>query len=165
MTAPRITTRAAVRRDLKTLVALCDALNAHLDMPTGRLEAKTFNAAIFGRNAFVFADLAEAAAAKGKPAIVGYALSHDAFSTDFGERGLFLVDLYVEPGFRRSGAGAALMRAVARRAKARGATHVWWASSTTNAPARRFYGAIGATDERFHAHTLAGRAFEKLART
>ena len=86
---PRIATRTATSRDLKTLIALCDALNAHLDMPTGRIETKSFRSALFGRNAFLFADVAQAAQeGRREPEIVGYALSHDAFSTDFGIPGL-----------------------------------------------------------------------------
>lgn len=163
--ASKITCRAAGPRDLKTVVALCDALNAHLGMPTGRLEDKNFRSALFGRSAFVFADLAEAVEdGETRPEVVGYALSHDCFTTDFGERGVYLIDVYVEPAWRRSGAGLALMRAVARRARARGASHLWWASATSNTPARRFYAALGASDERFHAHTLSGAAFDKLAR-
>lgn len=161
---PRIATRTATSRDLKTLIALCDALNAHLDMPTGRIETKSFRSALFGRNAFLFADVAQASQeGRREPEIVGYALSHDAFSTDFGERGLFLVDIFVAPGWRRAGAGDALIKAVAKRAKARGGTHVWWASAPSNRPARRFYAAVGASDERFHAHTLSGAAFTRLA--
>lgn len=157
-------TRTAGPRDLDAVLMLCDSLNAHLAMPTGRLEKKEFRAALFGRNAFVFADLVEAATPyDARPAVVGYALSHDAFSTDFGERGMFLVDLYVEPCWRRAGAGLALMKAVMVRTKARGGSHVWWASSTTNAPARRFYQSLGASDERFRAHTLSGRDFDRLA--
>ena len=162
--ASKITCRAAGPRDLKTVVALCDALNAHLDMPTGRLEEKKFRAAMFGRNAFVFGDLAEAVEdGEARPEVVGYALSHDCFTTDFGDRGVYLIDVYVEPAWRRSGAGLALMKTVARRAKSRGASHLWWASATANTPARRFYAAVGASDERFHAHTLAGKAFDRLA--
>lgn len=159
-----ITCRAAGPRDLKTLVALCDALNAHLGMPTGRLEEKQFRAALFGRNAFVFGDLAEAIEdGETRPEIVGYSLSHDCFTTDFGARGMFLIDVYVEPAWRRSGAGLALIKAAARRTKSRGGAHLWWASASSNAPARRFYAAVGASDERFHAHTLAGKAFDRLA--
>lgn len=163
MTA-RVAIRQAEMRDLKTVVALCDALNDHLGMETGRLKPAEFRAALFGRNGFLIADVAEApTGSKTRPRIVGYALSHDAFSTDFGERGMFLVDLYVEPDFRRVGAGAALLKAVARRTKARGGTHVWWASAPTNRAARRFYEASGADEDRFCAHTLAGRAFARLA--
>ena len=165
MAAATFAVRVATLRDIRALVALCDALNAHLDMPTGRLRASAFRDAMFGRSAFVFADVAEAPGeGRRKPRLVGYALSHDAFSTDFGERGMFLIDLYVEPDLRRAGVGRALMKQVAKRTKARGGTHVWWASATSNRQARRFYGAIGADDERFRAHTLSGRDFEKLAR-
>lgn len=159
-----MTSRAAGPRDFKTLVALCDALNAHLGVATDRFDQRAFRAALFGKNAFVFADVVEATEpGETRAGVVGYALTHDCFSTDFGERGLYLVDIFVEPAWRRTGAGLVLMKAVARRAKKRGATHVWWASAPSNASARKFYGALGAADDRFHAHTLSGRTFEKLA--
>lgn len=163
-TSAAVSIRNAGLRDLKTIIALCDALNAHLSMPTGRIDEKKFRAALFGKTAFVFGDIAEGVENDRRPEIIGYALSHDAFSTDFGARGLFLIDLYVEPAWRRAGAGLALLKAVARRARERGGNHVWWASANSNFQARRFYDAIGAEDERMHVHTLVGRAFEKLSR-
>lgn len=183
-----ILTRPAGPRDLKALMAMCDALNAQSNVPTGRLDPKGFRAALFGKRAFVFGDIAEAAdtdepgsrlapAAAGRsprrpPAReigygrrrpVGYALSHDAFTTDYGERGMYLVDVYVEPAWRRTGIGKALMAAVAARAQARGGTHVWWASMPFNYRARRFYARLGATDETLHSHAVFGKAFDRLA--
>lgn len=159
-----ISVRSAAPRDLKALIAMCEALNAHSGLPTGRLDPKRYRAALFGRSAFLFADLAEAAeSGEEGSSIVGYVLSHDAFTTDYGERGMYVVDLYVEPGWRRAGVGKRLMAAAAARAKARGGTHLWWASMPSNYPARRFYEALGATDERIHSHALFDRAFERLA--
>jgi ribosomal protein S18 acetylase RimI-like enzyme len=160
-----ISVRSAAPRDLKALVAMCDALNAHSGLPTGRLDPKQYRAALFGKNAFLFADLAEAMErGEEHPSIAGYILTHDAFTTDFGERGMYVVDLYVEPGWRRAGVGKKLMAAAAARTKARGGTHLWWASMPANHPARRFYEALGATDERIHSHAVFDRPFEKLAR-
>lgn len=158
--------RPAAPRDLKALLAMCDALNAHSGLPTGRLDPKEFRAALFGRRAFMYADIAEAVETeepgqRGGP--VGYALSHDAFSTDFGERGVYLIDIYVEPAWRRAGVGEALMAAVAARAKERGGSHVWWATMPFNYQARRFYAHLGASDEPFHTHAVFGKAFERLA--
>jgi GNAT superfamily N-acetyltransferase len=161
-----VSVRPAAPRDLKALLAMCDALNAQSGIPTGRLDPKQFRAALFGRRAFMFADIAEAsetgdAAHGGGP--VGYALSHDAFSTDFGERGAYLIDVYVEPAWRRAGVGKALMAAVAARARERGGTHVWWATMPFNYQARRFYARLGASDEPFHTHAVFGKAFDRLA--
>lgn len=159
-----ITVRPAAPRDLKTLIAMCDALNAHSGLPTGRLEPKNFRAALFGPSAFLFADIAtamEAGDRRASPA--GYTLSHDAFTTDYGERGMYLVDVYVEPAWRRAGVGKRLMAAAAARAKARGGTHLWWASMPANYPARRFYAALKASDEKLHSHAVFGGPFERLA--
>lgn len=160
-----ITIRPGAPRDLKVLLAMCDALNAHSGVPTGRLDPKEFRAALFGKHAFVFADIAEAMDTEeegAELAPVGYSLSHDAFTTDYGERGMYVVDLYVEPAWRRAGVGQNLMTAAAARAKTRGATHLWWGSMPANFSARRFYASIGATDERIHTHGLFGKPFDKL---
>jgi GNAT superfamily N-acetyltransferase len=117
---------------------------------------------MFGARAFLFADVAEAFGKQG-PRLIGYALSHDCFTTDFGERGLYMVDLYVDVGWRRSGAGKRLMAAVAARARRRGATHLWWSSMPGNLPARRFNASLGANSERIVSHALFGQAFDKLA--
>lgn len=161
---PVISVRAAAPRDLRTIVAMCDALNAHSGLPTGRLDPRGFRAALFGRRAFVFADIAEAMEeGEDRPSPAGYALSHDSFTTDYGERGMYLIDIYVEPAWRRAGVGRRLLAAVAARARRRGATHLWWASMPRNYQARRFYAALGASDEPLHSHALFGRAFERLA--
>ena len=158
--------RSAAPEDVKALVALCDALNAHSGLPTGRLKASEFRAALFGSKAFMNADIAETRAMRGaSPALVGYALSHDSFTTDFGERGVYVVDLFVEVGWRRRGVATRLMAAVAARAKRRGASHMWWASMPRNFPARRFYADLGAVDEAIHSHAIFGKPFERLART
>ncbi len=160
-----IRVRAATRRDVKAIVAMCDSLNAHSGLPTGRLDARQFRAALFGSRSFLFADVAEATGRgrRGATRSVGYALSHDSFTTDFGERGVYMVDLYVEAGWRRAGVGKKLMAAVAARAARRGATHIWWSSMPGNSPARRFYASLGAVDEPIRSHALFGKPFEKLA--
>jgi ribosomal protein S18 acetylase RimI-like enzyme len=76
---------------------------------------------------------------------------------------MYVVDLYVEPAWRRAGIGRELIAAAAARSKARGGTHLWWASMPSNAPARRFYDEIGADDVRLHSHALIGKPFEKFA--
>lgn len=159
-----VTVRAAGPRDLKLLVEMCDALNAYSGITPGRLDPKQFRAALFGKTAFVFGDMAFAMEeGERRPSPAGYALCHDGFTTDFGERGMYLIDLYVEPAWRRAGVGRRLLAAVAARTKARGGTHVWWASMSGNFQARRFYAALGASDEKMHSHSLFGRPFERLA--
>ena len=159
-----ISVRAAAPRDLHALVAMCDELNAYSNLPVGRLDPKNFRSVLFGKRAFVFADIAEAVEeGDRRPSVAGYALSHDAFTTDYGERGMYLIDVYVEPAWRRAGVGRRLMAAVAARTKKRGGTHLWWASMAANYRARRFYKKLQATDETLHGHALFGKPFDKLA--
>lgn len=159
-----VSIRSAEPRDVKALVAMCDALNAYSGLPTGRLDPKAYRSALFGKDAFLFAEIAEAEIYdRARPRAAGYVLAHDAFTTDFGERGMYIVDLYVEEEWRRAGVGRRLVEAAAARAKARGGTHLWWASMPGNYAARRFYDSLGASDERIHSHAVFGKAFERLA--
>ena len=152
------TIREARRQDLPAILRMMDSLNAYSGLPTGRLDAASLAAALFGRARFLFGDVAFL----GRDA-VGYALSHDAFTSDTAERALYRVDLFVEPAARGSGAGIALMGAVAARAQARGATHLLWLSMNHNWRTRRFYARLGASDDKVHHHMLEGAPFRRLA--
>ncbi|MEM9706341.1 MAG: GNAT family N-acetyltransferase, partial [Pseudomonadota bacterium] len=125
--------------------------------------ARTFRAALFGNNAFVFRAVADAEDEDRKIQVIGYAISHDSFSTDDGQRGMYLADLFVEEAWRREGAGRALIEAVSKRARQRGATHLWWTSLSQNYQARRFYKRLGATDHPVHAHAIDGPAFDRFS--
>src|SRR4051794_31425588 len=51
----------------------------------------------------------------------------------------YLQDLFTTPEARRSGAGTALIEAVVERARAAGASRVYWLTHETNATARSLY--------------------------
>lgn len=55
----------------------------------------------------------------------------------------YLQDLWVEPEFRGSGVGAALIRAVYAAADTAGAPDVYWLTAEDNAPARLVYDKVG----------------------
>lgn len=57
---------------------------------------------------------------------------------------LFLKELYVAAAARGGGVAAALMRALARRARAAGCVRVDWTAEVDNAPARALYEGLGA---------------------
>ena len=75
---------------------------------------------------------------------VGCALFFHNYSTFLGRRGLYLEDLFVIPAARGRGHGTALIRALARRAVARGCGRFEWAVLDWNQPAIDFYRALGA---------------------
>lgn len=75
---------------------------------------------------------------------VGFALFFPIYSTFEAAWGLYLEDLYVRPDARGTGAGLALLRAVAQEATRRGAPRLDWVVLDWNAPAVAFYERLGA---------------------
>lgn len=103
------------------------------------------------------------ASSDGEPA--GCAIWHRSFSTFRGRETLYLEDLSVLPQFRRRGIAAALLKAVARLAVARGLPSVSWLMMAWNEGARALYESAGAEVEDGNCHCrLHGEALERLAR-
>jgi GNAT superfamily N-acetyltransferase len=59
---------------------------------------------------------------------------------------VYLNDLFVTPGLRKSGAGRALIEAIYKRADEIGAERVYWLTHETNTTARKLYDAIAVND-------------------
>lgn len=117
------------------------------------------NRAIFGADAFVQALVAFA----GK-ACVGYALFFPVFKSFRGERAIFLEDLYVSQKMRGKGFGLAMLKEVARTAKAGGFVRMDWQALKWNEPAVNFYKNLGAeSDDENLDFRLRGANFENLA--
>ncbi|WP_432835437.1 N-acetyltransferase family protein [Dactylosporangium sp. CA-092794] len=102
------------------------------------LTAEQLTAALFGPAPAVFCHVAEAAGAP-----VGMALWFLTYSTWEGVHGIYLEDLYVRPAARGTGAGKALVAALAATCVERGYPRLEWAVLHWN-PAREFYAALGA---------------------
>jgi GNAT superfamily N-acetyltransferase len=80
----------------------------------------------------------------GGPAVVGLAIWYVTFSTWRGRHGLWLEDLFVQPAFRRLGAGRALLSELASICTDRGYARMEWWVLDWNEPAHRFYRGAGA---------------------
>jgi GNAT superfamily N-acetyltransferase len=114
---------------------------------------------LFGPRPFAEVLLAEEAGA-----VVGFALFFPSYSTFPGTPGIYLEDLFVEPGHRGRGHGKALLRAVARLALERGCGRVGWSVLNWNEPAARFYRSLGAVPVgESTAYRLAGDALAAAA--
>lgn len=100
---------------------------------------------IFGSSGFVEAIVAELEEATEEHRIVGFALFFSTYSTFRGQAGLYLEDLYVQPAFRGTGVGKALLASVAARAVERGCGRLEWSVLNWNEPAIGFYRKLGAT--------------------
>ena len=149
--------RAATRDDAASIAALGRELNIHQRDPV-----ELFDEAAVRRDGFGDAPHFEGVIAELDGEAVGYALFHIAYETGQAARGLYMVDLYVREGAQRRGIGRALVAAVARIAKDRGKSFVWWATKDWNTDAQAFYRSLGAIEEPVVAHALFGEAFEAL---
>jgi GNAT superfamily N-acetyltransferase len=78
----------------------------------------------------------------GTPA--GFALYFFNYSTFLARPGLYLEDLFVEPGFRGRGLGKALLLHLAKLANQRGCGRMEWTVLDWNQPAIGFYESLGA---------------------
>jgi GNAT superfamily N-acetyltransferase len=94
---------------------------------------------LFGADPKVFCEIAEW---EGAP--VGFALWFYTYSTFLGRHGIWLEDLFVDPGARGRGIGKALLRQLARRCVADGLGRVEWSVLDWNTPSIAFYKAQGA---------------------
>ncbi len=78
----------------------------------------------------------------GTPA--GFAVFFFNYSTFLAKPGLYLEDLFVQPGFRGRGIGQALLLHLAKLANARGCGRMEWTVLDWNQPAIEFYESLGA---------------------
>ncbi|MGV8834278.1 MAG: GNAT family N-acetyltransferase [Devosia sp.] len=131
--------RAATADDAAQIVAFIAALAAYEKLSH---EAKASPADIardlFGPDPKVFCEIAEW---DGKP--VGFALWFYTYSTFQGRHGMWLEDLYVDPGMRGKGLGKALLTHLAQRCVAEGLGRFEWWVLDWNEPSIAFYKAQG----------------------
>jgi GNAT superfamily N-acetyltransferase len=144
-----VSIRPAAIEDAPALALLVAALRAHQKDPIGHLNEAAIRRDGFGEEREFDILLAER---DRRP--IGYALFTQSYEPAFAARGLYLADLYVRPEARRSGAGRALVQAVAAEARRRERSFVWWTSLPANAEAHAFYAAVGATTHEIRAHAL-----------
>lgn len=114
---------------------------------------------LFGENPRAFCDIAEV---EGRP--VGFALWFYSYSTFRGRAGIYLEDLFVEPGARGEGAGKALLRRLAQRCVEADLGRLEWAVLDWNAPSIAFYDTLGAMKkEGWTVRRLYGDSLAQLA--
>jgi GNAT superfamily N-acetyltransferase len=117
--------------------------------------------AIFGAAVFVHTVVVTSA---DETRVWGYAMFFPVFKSFRGERSIFLEDLYVSPAMRGKGLGYAMLKEVARSARAQGFVRMDWQALKWNEPAINFYKNLGAeTDDENFDFRLRGENFENLA--
>lgn len=92
---------------------------------------------------------------------VGHAAWFDGFDTGESYRIAFVMDLYVEPAWRRQGIGRRLLRFVARQARLRARDRLCWGVLPRRRSARRFYAALGAESDYYLPLSIAAGALSR----
>jgi GNAT superfamily N-acetyltransferase len=154
------TIRPARPDDVPALVSMVHELAEYERAPEQcHITGDQLSVALFGERPAVFAHVA--ADAEDQP--FGFALWFLNFSTWEGVHGIYLEDLYVRPSARGSGAGRALLAALAGICTERGYQRLdWWVLHWN--PAREFYAAIGASAlDEWIPYRLEGDALRALA--
>ena len=96
---------------------------------------------------------------------VGLALFYYTLNTFKLRPNIFLEDLFVDPAYRGSGIGLALMRHLAQRAVAEGCGRLEWRVLKWNQPSIDFYRRLGAERiDDWHTKQLSGDALVALAK-
>ena len=103
------------------------------------LTEEQLRASLFGVSPALFGHVAE-----DDGAVVGVALWFLNFSTWRGTHGIYLEDLYVQPGHRGRGLGRELLRTLAAVCVERGYSRLEWSVLDWNTPSIEFYKAAGA---------------------
>ena len=154
------TIRKATEADVPQILEFIRAITAYERAPdaVSATEAGLLRDG-FGPNPFYRCLIADQ---DGQPA--GFALYFFNYSTWMGRPGLYLEDLFVQPGFRGRGIGKALLKEVAAIAVAEGCPRLQWEVLDWNTPAIDFYRAMGAEflDE-WRNVRVSGEALQRLA--
>ena len=135
-----IVIRPAVAGDLDLIIGFIRALADYERLADEvRLDRTALGAHLFGP-----APKAEVIIAESNGEPVGFALFFHNFSTFEGRPGIYLEDLFVAPEARGTGAGKALLSALAALAVERGCARLEWSVLDWNEPAIAFYRSLGA---------------------
>jgi GNAT superfamily N-acetyltransferase len=109
-----------------------------------RLTEEQLTDCLFGDAPALFGHVAATEDGVHPGAVVGVALWFLNFSTWRGTHGIYLEDLYVQPGHRGRGLGKELLRTLAEVCVERGYSRLEWAVLDWNTPSIEFYKAAGA---------------------
>lgn len=96
---------------------------------------------------------------------IGFALFFHNFSTFLGRAGIYLEDLYVQPGYRGKGYGKAILKKLASIAVERGCGRLEWWCLDWNKPSIDFYMSLGAEPmSDWTVYRIAGDTLLELAK-
>jgi ribosomal protein S18 acetylase RimI-like enzyme len=136
---PEVRIRPGRPGDIQRIHQAILALAEHVGAP----QQVTSTPADLMRHAFGAAPLFSAEIGEIGGEFAGMCLHFPIFSTWMGCPGVFVQDIYVEPKFRGSKVGEALLRHVARLSRAKGGGYLRLSVDTDNLGAQGFYNRLG----------------------
>ena len=142
--------RAVERGDLAVLLAMVVALTQHHD-DTARVTIESLEQDFFGPVVWYHGLVAMQGAE-----VVGYAAALPLGRLGYGERGLDLHHVYVQPALRRLGVGRALVSGVEELGRDLGCSYVIIGTHPDNVAAQAYYQHLG-----FGPHASTGKRFTK----
>jgi GNAT superfamily N-acetyltransferase len=153
------TIRRAAEANLPVLHELLRALSTEIGYgSTFRADIESLRLHGFGPRPLFRALLAEQA-----DRVLGIAIYFPEFSTQRGQPGVYLQDIYLRPDARSTGLGRRLIGAAVRDASDWGAVYLRLAAHTGNASALAFYDRLGFRhDPREHPLMVEGAALIQL---
>ncbi len=129
------------------------------------LTKENLAATLFCDNPQVFCALSTIKSDSGE-VITGFAVWHLNYSTWLAKHGLYVEDLFVDPGYRGLGHGKALLRHMAKICVANGYPRLQWWVLDWNQSAIEFYKSLGAQPmDEWTVFRVSGDALIKLANT
>lgn len=151
--------RPARAEDAEAVAALVNAINA-----LGPGAAQAMTPAIVRRDLIGAQPKAILRVAEEDGRVAGFATAGLIYDAERGAFAMMLLDLYVEPAFRRRGHARALMADLAAEALGQGARCLWWGVDEGDDEATLFYRSIGARREgMFSGELIEGAALATLA--
>ncbi|MES2036162.1 MAG: GNAT family N-acetyltransferase [Pseudomonadota bacterium] len=150
--------RPAIAEDAATIHRFVLDLAIHHEHHEVQTTLAEIEQALFGPTPHAFCDIAEL-----DGEILGIATWFYTWSSWTGRRGLYLEDLFVTDAARGTGAGRALMAALAQRCAAEGLPRIEWAVQGDNEGGQAFYSRLGAAPQEHAIWRLSGQALADLA--
>ena len=155
-----VTVRKAVQQDSPTILHFMREL-AKYERADHEIIAteSTIESLVFAESSVVNVIIAEV-----QTKAVGFAVYYFNYSVWRASKGLYLEALYVQPERRRSGAGKAMLKQLAKIALDKHCQRFEWNVLNWNAPALKFYASLGAHPKNESVgYQLTGPALKKLS--
>lgn len=152
-----IEVRRLGRNDGLDVVRMTGALARHENKGPPHFTVESYARDVLGGDAYLTGFIA-----RSNGRALGYTLYHPSYDTDAGERGAYMVDLFVAEEARGQGLGRALMAANARDIQRFGGVFLWWSAKHSNTVAQNFYAKVGEAERGMTTWACFGESFDRL---